>query len=123
MTAQGQPVVTYTWDASNRLTQIQQAAGTINGNTPQTITFQYDNGNRRTQTVLSNGVTVAYTYDNANRILGIAYTQSDGPTIGNLSYTYDAAGPMPTPDSVILEREVFWKRILLSRGEHGLNRN
>jgi YD repeat-containing protein len=43
-TVQGQPTVTYTWDAANRLTQIQQAAGAINGNTPQTITFQYDNG-------------------------------------------------------------------------------
>jgi hypothetical protein len=31
--------------------------------------------------------------------------------------------PMPTPDKVTLEREVFWKKILLSRGEHGLNRN
>lgn len=31
--------------------------------------------------------------------------------------------PAPTPDDVILKREAFWKRILLSRGEHGLNRN
>ncbi len=31
--------------------------------------------------------------------------------------------PGPTPDEVILAREEFWKRILLSRGEHGLNRN
>lgn len=29
----------------------------------------------------------------------------------------------PTPDDVILAREAFWKRILLTRGEHGLNRN
>lgn len=28
-----------------------------------------------------------------------------------------------TPDELILTREGFWKRILLSRGEHGLNRN
>ncbi len=28
-----------------------------------------------------------------------------------------------TPDEVILDREAFWKRILLTRGEHGLNRN
>jgi hypothetical protein len=31
--------------------------------------------------------------------------------------------PMPTPDKVVLDREVFWKRILLSRGVQGLNRN
>jgi hypothetical protein len=29
----------------------------------------------------------------------------------------------PTPDEVILARETFWKRILLTRGEYGLNRN
>lgn len=28
-----------------------------------------------------------------------------------------------TPDEVILDREGFWKQILLSRGVHGLNRN
>ena len=28
-----------------------------------------------------------------------------------------------TPDEVILAREAFWKRVLLTRGEHGLNRN
>lgn len=31
--------------------------------------------------------------------------------------------PGPTADEVILAREAFWKRILLSRGEQGLNRN
>lgn len=28
-----------------------------------------------------------------------------------------------TPDEVVIARETFWKRILLTRGEHGLNRN
>jgi hypothetical protein len=31
--------------------------------------------------------------------------------------------PSATPDDVIFSREAFWKRILLTRGEHGLNRN
>ncbi len=31
--------------------------------------------------------------------------------------------PSPTPDDVILAREAFWKRILLTRGKYGLNRN
>ena len=31
--------------------------------------------------------------------------------------------PNPTPDEVILAREAFWKRVLLTRGEHGMNRN
>ena len=31
--------------------------------------------------------------------------------------------PSRTPDETILGREAFWKRILLTRGAHGLNRN
>lgn len=31
--------------------------------------------------------------------------------------------PSATPDEVILARESFWKGILLTRGEHGMNRN
>jgi hypothetical protein len=31
--------------------------------------------------------------------------------------------PMSTPDEEIIHRESFWKRILLTRGEFGLNRN
>jgi hypothetical protein len=31
--------------------------------------------------------------------------------------------PSATPDDVVLSREAFWKRILLTRGEQGLNRN
>ncbi|MDP7640430.1 MAG: GIY-YIG nuclease family protein [Candidatus Hydrogenedentes bacterium] len=31
--------------------------------------------------------------------------------------------PSRTPDDIIIGREAFWKRILLTRGEHGLNRN
>jgi hypothetical protein len=31
--------------------------------------------------------------------------------------------PIPTPDKAVLDREAFWKRILLTRGEKGLNRN
>ena len=33
------------------------------------------------------------------------------------------ARPAPTPDDVILAREAYWKRILFTRGEQGLNRN
>jgi hypothetical protein len=31
--------------------------------------------------------------------------------------------PFTTPDDIMLAREAFWKRILLTRGEQGLNRN
>jgi RHS repeat-associated protein len=92
MSVSGQPTITYSWDSANRLTQIQQAAGAINGNVAQTIGFQYDNANRRTQLTLPNGVTVNYAYDAANRLTGITYTQSSGTTLGTLTYTYDADG-------------------------------
>jgi RHS repeat-associated protein len=92
MAVQGQPLVSYSWDDANRLTQVTQAAGTINGGTAQTITFQYDAANRRTQTVLPNGVTVSYTYDNADELTEIDYVRSDTTVIGNITYTYDAAG-------------------------------
>ena len=38
-------------------------------------------------------------------------------------FTDIAGGKAMTPDAVIQAREDHWKRILLSRGEHGLNRN
>lgn len=28
-----------------------------------------------------------------------------------------------TPDDLVIRREIFWKQVLLTRGEHGLNRN
>ncbi len=31
--------------------------------------------------------------------------------------------PSPTPNDIIIKREDFWKRILLTRGDYGLNRN
>ena len=92
MTVQGQPTVTYTWDKGNRLIQIQQAAGPINGNAIKTIKFSYDNADRRTQTTLPNGIVVAYAYDNADELTGITYKKSSGTVIGNLTYTYDADG-------------------------------
>lgn len=31
--------------------------------------------------------------------------------------------PARTPDEVVLDRETFWKQVLMTRGNHGLNRN
>ncbi len=31
--------------------------------------------------------------------------------------------PFSTPDKVIFERESFWKNMLLTRGQYGLNKN
>jgi RHS repeat-associated protein len=92
MTVLGQPTVTYSWDAANRLIKMQQAAGAINGNKAQTISFEYDAANRRTKLVLSSGVEAAYAYDTASHLTAISYTRANGASIGNLTYTYDAAG-------------------------------
>ncbi|KJK00268.1 hypothetical protein UB44_10620 [Burkholderiaceae bacterium 26] len=92
MTVAGQPTVSYTWDVANRLTQIQQAAGSTNGNTPQTISFSYDAANRRASTTYANGIVASYSYDKIGHLIGITYNKADGTLIGDLSYTYDAAG-------------------------------
>jgi len=92
MIVRGQPTVSYTWDVANRLIQIQQAAGTVNGNVVQTVSFVYDNANRRVQTTLANGIIVAYGYDDSNKLTSITYTSSGGTTIGNLTYAYDPGG-------------------------------
>jgi RHS repeat-associated protein len=41
---------------------------------------------------LPNGITVNYGYDNASELTGLTYTQSNGNTLGNLAYGYDADG-------------------------------
>src|SRR5262249_11565791 len=51
----------------------------------------YDEGNRRSTLTLPNGITVTYGYDNADQLTSIVYQQG-GTTLGDLSYTYDAAG-------------------------------
>lgn len=51
----------------------------------------------------------------------------DDPTLANgreaFQFSLLEHRPMSTPDKEIQDRESFWKRILLTRGEHGLNRN
>ncbi|SFI48553.1 RHS repeat-associated core domain-containing protein [Collimonas sp. OK307] len=92
MTVSGQPTVTYTYDAGNRLTRIDQAAGAANNNVAQSVVFSYDVANHRTQTQLANGQTINYSYDDASQLTGITYKNSDNSTAGNLSYAYDNAG-------------------------------
>lgn len=79
-------------DRSVRLTRIDQAAGPSNNGIAQWIGFSYDNANRRTQVRLLNGVTANYEFDNASQLLAIVYKKLDGSVIGDLRYSYDAAG-------------------------------
>jgi RHS repeat-associated protein len=82
-TVNGQPTVSYTYDNANRLTQVAQGLSATS--------FTYDSANRRTSMTLPNNIVATYGYDNDSRITSITY-QLGSTTIGNLLYSYDAAG-------------------------------
>jgi RHS repeat-associated protein len=84
MTPSGGTQASYTYDDAGRLTQITQGTNTVQ--------FAYDDANRRTTLTLANGITVTYGYDNGNEVSAIAYRDSANNLLGDLSYTYDAAG-------------------------------
>jgi len=83
MTVSGQPIVVYTYDDINRLKRITQGAAIV--------LFDYDDAGRRRSLTLPNDILVEYDYDDASRVKDITYKL--GTTVlGNLTYTYDAAG-------------------------------
>jgi RHS repeat-associated protein len=83
MTVAGQTAVTYTYDNANRLTQVQQGTSTV--------TLAYDNADRRTSLTLPNSNSVTSAYDAASQLTSLTYKK--GVTVlGDLTYTYDAAG-------------------------------
>jgi RHS repeat-associated protein len=84
MLVAGQTGVSYTFDNANRLTGITQGSNSV--------AFSYDNANRRTSLTLPNGIVVGYTYYADSHLKDLTWTQSGGTQIGNLHYTYDAAG-------------------------------
>ncbi|WP_083917758.1 RHS repeat-associated core domain-containing protein [Uliginosibacterium gangwonense] len=83
MTVLGQSPVAYTWDATNRLTQINQGSATVG--------FAYDSLNRRTQVTLPSGIQMVYGYDNAGQLTSITYQQGS-TVLDTLTYGYDATG-------------------------------
>jgi RHS repeat-associated protein len=83
MTVAGQPQVTYSYDDADRLTGIAQGTATVS--------IAYDNASRRTSLTLPNGIVVEYGYDDDSRLTSLTYKQG-GNTLGDLTYTYDAAG-------------------------------
>jgi RHS repeat-associated protein len=86
------PKITYTWDNADRLTQIEQAPGSLNGNASQIIKIGYDNANRRLKTTLANGSTINYDWDDASQLKSIQYKKKNGTAIGDLVYGYDDNG-------------------------------
>ena len=83
MTVAGQPTVIYGYDNADRLTSITQGS--------QVVTIGYDDANRRTSLTLPNSIVVAYGYNSASQLTSLTYTLGQ-TTLGNLTYTYDAAG-------------------------------
>jgi RHS repeat-associated protein len=55
------------------------------------VSLTYDDANRRSTLTLPNGILATYGYDNANQLTSLAYTLNGNP-VGDLTYTYDAAG-------------------------------
>ncbi|MGB3550757.1 MAG: hypothetical protein WA993_08705 [Candidatus Binatus sp.] len=69
--------------------------------TPQgSITYNYDNADRRTSLTLANGVTVAYSVANDSRITGLTYSAGSTQP-GNLTYGYDADGRVTSKNGTL----------------------
>jgi YD repeat-containing protein len=83
LTVARQTAVTYTYDNANRLTQVQQGTSTV--------TLAYNDADRRTSLTLPNGNSITYEYDAASQLTRLTYKQGT-TVIGDLTYTYDAAG-------------------------------
>jgi RHS repeat-associated protein len=83
MTITGQAQVIYGYDAANNLLSITQGSNTVG--------MSYDNVGRRSLLSLPNNVSLTYSYDPDSRMTGITY-QNGATVLGNLAYTYDAAG-------------------------------
>lgn len=95
-TVSGQPVIRYTYDDGNRLTRIDQDAGSANNNVAQAVQFSYDDDGKRTLVILPNNIAVRYAYDVAGRLAAMTYLNADGSTLGDINYGYDAIGRRTT---------------------------
>jgi RHS repeat-associated protein len=83
MTVAGQPTVNYAYDNADRPTTITQGTNVVG--------VGFDNADRLTSLTLPNGLRMEYAYDGASRLTSVTY--KNGTTvIGDLTYTYDAAG-------------------------------
>src|SRR5262249_1774297 len=83
MQVAGQPLLSYSYDDADRVTQITQGSSNVG--------FSYENANRRSSLTLPNGVSVSYSYDNDSHVTGITY-QFGSNSLGNPTYSYDSLG-------------------------------
>ena len=83
MIVPGQLEISYSYDPASRLSSITQGSSLVQ--------LAYDAASRRTTLTLPNGVTTQYGYDSASRLTSLTYALG-AATLGDLQYTYDAAG-------------------------------
>ncbi len=83
ITPEGKPI-TYTYDATNRLTGIDFWEGTF--------AFLYDSAGRRTELTYPNGVLTTYSHDKAGRLLELLTQNAQLKRLNSFAYTYDDVG-------------------------------
>jgi RHS repeat-associated protein len=83
MTVAGQSAVSYGYDDAHRLTSVTQGTAAVS--------IAYDNADRRSTLTYPNGIVATYVFDAANQLTTLTYTLGQ-TTLGDLTYTYDAAG-------------------------------
>jgi len=107
VTPQGE--IRYAYDGLDRLTRLEKPAGAetfaydANGNITRitrgadVYEIVYDDGDRRSELRLPNGITAFYSYDDNNRLTSLVYRR--GTTVlEEITYAYDAAGNILNKD-------------------------
>ncbi len=84
MRAAAQAKVSYTYDAADRLRQLDQGV--------ESVQFTYDGADRLSNLTLPNGIEVAQSYDAGNQLTGLAWQKPGQQAIGTLGFGYDSNG-------------------------------
>jgi RHS repeat-associated protein len=79
----GQSGITYTYDNADRLIEVERAGSSV--------AITYDEADRRSSLSLPGGIVATYTYDQDSLLTELSYSHGS-VTLGNLTYSYDAAG-------------------------------
>lgn len=91
LSVSNQTAVGYCYDNVDRLTSIHS----VDCQGAALVSFGYDNADRRTTLDLPNGTHLVYGYDDASQLLSMTWSRG-GTNIGDLAYSYDAAGRRTT---------------------------
>ncbi len=78
-------VVTYTYDADNRLIEVEDWDGGLTA-------YEYDAAGRLTATELPNGVVTANEYGDAGRLVNLTHAAADNMILSSYSYELDGVG-------------------------------